>query len=144
MPTTIASQHRRSRELERFRKAVGDVARDRASGDERATEIAAQHAAGIVRELARKRLVEMQLRAEARDRRGVGAFADHLEHRVAGRDVEEQEGDDDDAGERRDGEEGTASQQRAHSQCAVTVTSVNFWPLKIVGATKPFTHGCTA
>ena len=86
----------------------------------------------------------MQLRAQARDRRGVGALANHLEHGVAWRDVEEQEGDDDDAGERRNGEEGAASQQRAHAQCAVIVTSVNLWPLKIVGATKPFTHGCTA
>ena len=105
-------QHCRARELERLRKALGDVARDRAAGDERASEIAAQHAAGVVRELARQRFVEMEL---VRRRAIVAESARSptiSEHRIAGRDVEQQERDDDDAGERRDREKARRSERR--------------------------------
>ena len=62
-------------------------------------------AAGVVRELHGERLVEPQLAPQPRDGRRVGALADHLLHRVAGRDVEQQEGDDQHAEQRRDGEQ---------------------------------------
>ena len=119
-PTTIASSIAVPASSQRLRKSLGDVARDRTPGDERSSEIAAQHAARIVRELSRQRLVEVELAAQARDRRGVGALAHHLEHRIARRHVQQQKSDDHDARERRDREERAASEQRSHAQCAVT------------------------
>ena len=51
--------------------------------------------------------------AQPGDRRAVGALADHRLDRIAGRDVEQQERDDEHAEQRRDREEQAAEDERA-------------------------------
>ena len=99
----------------------------------------------VVAEARGQRIVEMQLGAQARDRRAVGALADHRFHRIAGRDVEQQERDDEHAEQRRDREQ---QRRRMNGSCALVVldrvTSIHRWPLKITGGTKCLIQGCTA
>ena len=109
-------------------------------------------AAGVVRELHVERVVEPQLASQPRDRLRVGALADHLLHRIAGRDVQQQEDDDEHAGQRRNGEQQAAERESAATAPNATgrvsgptiFTSVHRWPLKIVGTLKLRIQGCTA
>ena len=90
----------------------------------------------------------MQLGAQPRDRRAVGALADHRLDRIARRDVEQQERDDEHAEQRRDREQQAAKDECRSCGyffgCASIVTSVQRWPLKITGGTKCLIQGCTA
>jgi hypothetical protein len=76
-----------------------------------------------VTEALRERIVEVQLRPEARDGDAVGALADHRFDGIARRDVEEQEGDDEHAEERRHGEQQSAEDEATHGFGASMVTS---------------------
>ena len=76
-----------------YEEATALITEHRALRDVRAAEVTAHDAPEIMAELRRNRLVEVELRAQPGDRGGVGALAHHLGDRVAGDDVEQQEGD---------------------------------------------------
>ena len=139
-------EHGRAGELQRLWKSLADVLRDRAVGDVRAAEVARQRRC---RRSGAKRCGSGSSRrsccAQARDRRAVGALADHRFHRIAGRDVEQQKRDDEHAEERRDREQQAANDEARSCFVLVSiVTSVQRWPLKITGGTKCLIQGCTA
>src|SRR3954464_9812918 len=90
-----------------------------------------------------QRLVEMQLRAQARHRRGVGVLANHRLYRVARHHLQDQESDDEDAEQCRDREKKATKNERGHGVFVID-TSVHRWPLKITGGSNPLIQGCTA
>jgi hypothetical protein len=59
-------------------------------------QVAAHDTPEVVAELDWERIVQPQLGAESRDSRRVGSLAHHLRDGVAGRDVQQQEGDNQD------------------------------------------------
>ncbi len=83
----------------------------------------------------------MELGAQPRDRGAVGAFADHRLDGIAGRDVEQQERDDEYAEQRRDGQQHAAYDESAHFLAVSIVTSIQRCPLKITGGTKCLIQG---
>ena len=85
----------------------------------------------------------MQLFPQARDRFGIGALADHLLHRIARRDVEQQKHDHQDSEERRNRERSLRT-MKASTVYLLMVTSVQRWPLKTAGTVKPLSQGWTA
>ena len=148
MPTTVARSIAAPASCSVFGKALADVLRDRRLVMYERPRSPFTTLADVVAEPRGQRIVEVELRAQARDRRAVGALADHRLHRIAGRDVEQQEGDDEHAEQRRDGEQQPPKDERASlarsSVGCRCVTSVQRWPLKITGGTKSLIQGCTA
>ena len=107
-------QHRRAGELKGLRKTLEDVPEDRPVGDVGPTEVPLGDAGDVVTELDGQRIVQAELGAKTGDRLLVGALAHHGLHRIARRDVEEQEGDHEDAEQRRDGEEESPQDEGTH------------------------------
>jgi len=73
----------------------------------------------------------------------VGVFADHGLHRVAGRDLQDEERDDQDAEQRRQCEKDPPQDESAHGVFTID-TSSQRCPLKITGGLNPRIQGCTA
>ena len=63
------------------------------------------------RELHRHRIIEPKLPAQSRNRFGVGTLTDHLLHRIARRDVQQQEDDNEHTRQRRDGQQNSAEEE---------------------------------
>ena len=63
-------------------------------------------------EALRQRIIEVELRPQALNGLLVCVLTDHRLHRIAGRDVEEEECDDEDSEQRRHGEEQATQKER--------------------------------
>ena len=67
-----------------------------------------------MRELHGQWIIEPKLAPQSRDGLGVGAFADHLLHRISRRDVQQEEHHDQHTGQRRDREQQPAEEKGEH------------------------------
>ena len=76
-------------EKERLGESLPDVLDDRALGDVGISEVAAEDAAGVMRELTDQGFVQTKFLSQSRDCLRIGPLAHHLLHRIAGSDVEQ-------------------------------------------------------
>ena len=142
------AQHDRERhggecQLRGLGEPLADVLHDGPAGDVAASEVAAQHPAGVTRELHRQRLVELQFRAQPRDGHAVRTLTHHLLHRIAGRDIQQQKDRHQHAAQRRNCEQ-QAPYEEGHGAVRSMRVPIIRCPLKMVGAVQFLSHGCTA
>ena len=107
-------QHRGGGKLQRLRKPLADVSRDRTIRDVRPPEVSLDDVPHVVAEPDMQRIVQTKLLAQARDRGGIRALADHRGDRIARRDVQQQKGHDEDAEERGNGQEQPSNDEPTH------------------------------
>ena len=124
MPTSVANSQREEGELDGGGQAARDIARDRAAGVGGVAEVGLRHLAQVDEELLPDRLVEAVGLADGGDLGRRRVLAGERGRGVVGQDPQHDEGEDEQAEQRRHDQQQAAQDEAGHEPCLAAAASM--------------------